>query len=78
MYGLRVYIYRTNMTCSDIVFYSRRDDGPYYRWRYEAELGRWCFSRVCLPRLTLRILRPANWKAVPVSLQAELYEHYLE
>ena len=78
MYGLRVYVNRTNMLGGDVLFYSRRDDGPYYCWRYEEELGRWCFSRVRLPRLTLRILCLTTWKAVPVSLQAELYEHYLE
>jgi DNA-directed RNA polymerase omega subunit len=78
MYGLRVYLNRTNKPCSAVMFYSRRDDGPYYCWRYEEELERWCFSRVCLPRLTLRTLRLMTWRAVPVSLQAELYDHYLE
>lgn len=59
-------------------FYSRRADGPYYRWRYEEAAGRWRFSRVSLSKFTLRVLCAARWGAVPVELQALLGEHYLE
>ena len=60
------------------VFYSRRSDGPYYRWRYEEKLGRWRFSRVHPSRLTLRTFCLASGKAVPAALQAKLDEHYTE
>jgi hypothetical protein len=60
------------------VFYSRRADGPYYRWRYEEAIGRWGFSRVRPSHLMLRALCTARWEAVPTALQARLDEHYLE
>lgn len=60
------------------VFYSRRADGPYYRWRYEDAPGRWRFSRVCLPKWVRSVLCVASWNAVPAELQARIGEHYLE
>lgn len=80
MNGLRVYVNQMNTGTpySRVVFYSRREDGPYYCWRYEEALGRWRFSRVHLSNLTLRILCVMTWKAVPDTLQAELTEHYLD
>ena len=80
MKELHVYI---NLTDAEAlgergVFYSRRSDGPYYRWRYEETLGRWRFSRVHPSRLTLRAFCVASWKAVPVALRAKLDEHYPE
>ena len=59
-------------------FYSRRADGPYYRWLYAEGLGRWHYSRVSLDRLTLRMLCVAPWDAVPAALRSRLGEHYLE
>jgi hypothetical protein len=59
-------------------FYSRRADGPYYRWVYAEGAERWCFSRVLLPRLKLQVLCVAPWDAVPAALQDRLGEHYLE
>ena len=78
--GLRVYI---NPVGVDVfgeagLFYSRRSDGPYYRWRYEKESLRWRSSRVCPSVLALRAFCAASWKAVPPALQARLDEHYLE
>lgn len=80
MNGLRVYVnpMNTSKTCSHVMFYSRRADGPYYCWHYEEAVGRWRVSRVHLSTLALRILCAMTWKAVPVTLQAELTEHYLE
>jgi hypothetical protein len=60
------------------VFYSRRADGPYYRWRYEEVVGRWRFSRVRPSHIMLRALSSARWEIVPTALQARLVEHYLE
>ena len=59
-------------------FYSRRADGPYYRWLYAEGAGGWHYSRVNLDRLTLRVLCIAPWDAVPTTLRARLGEHYLE
>lgn len=80
MRDLRVYVCSLSAGTLDMraVFYSRRADGPYYRWFYEEEVGRWHFSRVRLSKLTLRELCAASWKAVPSELQARLGEHYLE
>jgi hypothetical protein len=61
-----------------VVFYSRRADGPYYRWVYAEGAGRWLFSRVPLSRLRLRVLCVAPWNAVPAALRDRLGEHYLE
>ena len=59
-------------------FYSRRADGPYYRWLYAEGAGRWRYSRVRLDRLALRALCVARWDAVPTALRDRLGEHYLE
>jgi hypothetical protein len=80
MNGLRVYI---NPNSTDTpsrlsVFYSRREDGPYYRWRYEEGLGQWLFSRVNSYDLPPKALCIASWTAVPTALRARLSEHYLE
>jgi hypothetical protein len=59
-------------------FYSRRADGPYYRWRYVESSGRWLYSRVSLDRPARRVLCVARWDAVPTALRNRLGEHYLE
>jgi hypothetical protein len=59
-------------------FYTRRADGPFYRWLYAEGSGRWRYSRVSLDRLTLRMLCVAPWEAVPDALRSRLGEHYLE
>lgn len=80
MRELRVYIRRAVKEApgGQAVFYSRRADGPFYRWRYEETPGRWHYSRVRLSKLTLRVLSVADWEAIPTTLQARLDEHYLE
>lgn len=59
------------------VFYSRREGGPFYRWLFEEERGRWHSSRVHPHLPTLKTLCVANWKIVPPALQERLDEHYL-
>ena len=80
MRELRVYIRQAGKgaLCGQAVFYSRRADGPFYRWRYEETLGRWRFARVRPSKLTLRVLAIASWDVVPPALQDRLGEHYLE
>jgi hypothetical protein len=78
--GLRVYISppSTETFGEECVFYSRRADGPYYRWCYEQEPGRWCSTRVHLSEMSIMAFCLASWKTVPPALQARLSEHYLE
>jgi hypothetical protein len=80
MNGLRIYIdvVRADTRCGDPVFYSRRADGPYYRWSYEENRGQWHGSRVHASDLTPRELCLATWKGVPASLKTRLGEHYVE
>ena len=59
-------------------FYSRRADGPYYRWLYVEGTGRWRYSRVSLDKPAQRVLCVARWEAIPTALRTRLGEHYLE
>lgn len=59
-------------------FYTRRADGPYYRWLYAEGAGRWLYSRVSLDKPTQRELCVARWEAIPATLRKRLGEHYLE
>ena len=78
MNGLRVYI--NSETVETIsgrqVFYSRREDGPYYRWAYDEKLRRWRVGRVLTSGISPRMLALAAWKAIPVGLQKSMAEHY--
>lgn len=80
MNGLRVYFNpaEAGPHGKRRVFYSRRADGPYYRWQFEESLGQWRGARVRLTDVTLRLLSIAAWQAVPDTLQARLGGHYLE
>ena len=77
MNGLRVYIdgggneAETRQTRS--VFYSRREDGPYYRWVYDDANRQWRVRRVMKSAKTLSA---AAWKTLPVTLQRSIVEHY--
>ncbi len=80
MNGLRVYIKPNGAepAGSQKVFYSRRGNGPFYRWRYEEKAGQWRVSRVIAADFAPQSLSMASWKAVPAALQTRLGEHYLE
>ena len=80
MRDLRVYVDSVGRgsRAEATAFYSRRADGPYYRWLYAEGSGRWRYSRVSLDRPTLRVLCVAPWDAVPPALRSRLGEHYLE
>jgi len=60
------------------IFYSKRGNGPIYRWLYEERLGYWRSLRMNNSELTSRDLCNASWKSVPEKLQAQLGEHYIE
>lgn len=83
MNGLRVYINLVGPEGAATfdgprVFYTRREDGPYYRWRFEERLKIWIFSRVHASDVTQKDLSIASWTVVPTALRARLNEHYLE
>lgn len=78
MNGLRVYIKGdTAETCGGCpVFYSRREDGPYYRWSYDESLCEWQVSRVLTSGFSPKMLALAARKTFPVGLEKSLASHY--
>ena len=77
--GVRIYTAAaTIVTSGNAVFYSRRGDGPYYRWFFEETIGKWRAARVIDAAFIRQSLSLATWKTVPVALQSRLSEHYLE
>jgi len=60
------------------VFYSRRSDGPIYRWSYEHLPMQWRVSRVHASDFPSRNLCLSKWKRVPDLLQKTMTEHYQE
>lgn len=88
MSGLRVYVNSssTNLssgidgegTRADKIFYSRRGNGPIYRWLYEEKLAHWRALRMNTSDFDSHKLTNASWKSVPETLQAQLGQHYLD
>lgn len=87
--GLRIYVNppSTNLPSGnaveedikvDRIFYSRRGNGPIYRWLYEKKLAHWRALRMPSMDFNSRKLCMASWKSVPATLQAQLGEHYLD
>jgi hypothetical protein len=60
------------------VFYSRRADGPYYRWYFEQGLKQWRAARVNAVKLSAGELSLSTWRSLPGALQKSLIDHYLE
>lgn len=90
MSGLRVYVNSpsASLTSSleieednirvDKVFYSRRGNGPIYRWLYEEKLAHWRALRMHTSDFDSHKLCNASWKSVPETLQVQLGAHYLD
>ena len=78
MNGLRVYIDLKKSDTLRAVFYTRRGDGPYYRWRYEELRGQWLGSRMRAGELPVIELVSTPWKDVPTALKSSLDEHYID
>lgn len=76
--GLRIYINRTETVGGDGIFYSRRSDGPFYRWRYEETREQWRVARMHSSDFSRNELCMSNWKTVPSALQRSLIDHYPE
>lgn len=90
MSGLRVFVnspgvaeagqvgVQVNDTTPTQVFYTRRGNGPIYRWRYEEKQAHWRALRMHTSDFDSQKLAHASWKSVPVTLQAQLGAHYLD
>ena len=88
--GLRVYINAPSTSqaslvgvaadgaAGDKIFYSRRGNGPIYRWLYEEKLAHWRALRMHTSDFDTHKLSNASWKSVPETLQAQLGAHYLD
>ena len=88
--GLRVYINAPSTSQASVVgveadgaalnkiFYSRRGNGPIYRWLYEEKLAHWRALRMHTSDFDTHKLSNASWKSVPETLQAQLGAHYLD
>jgi hypothetical protein len=76
MNGLRIYITPSAAETLDggDEFYSRRLDGPYYRWWYEERAGRWRSAR--MHEFSPHELSVSAWTTVPSDLQRSLVNHY--
>jgi len=80
MHGLKIFI---DQSLSETeggfqVFYSRRSDGPVYRWAYAHLPMQWRVSRVHTSDFPPRNLSLSRWKSVPDLLQRTIIDHYQE
>jgi len=90
MSGLRVYVNSPSLSPTsgtgveedyptvNRVFYSRRGNGPIYRWLYEEKLAHWRALRMNTSDFDSHKLSNASWKSVPETLQVQLGAHYLD
>lgn len=78
MNGLRVYvnILPEERAQDSGAFYSRRDNGPFYRWTLADRT--WSASRVTSASFSSKDLSATSWKLVPAALQRSIVEHYQE
>lgn len=72
MNGLRVYMHPASASIytDATIFYSKRGNGPIYRWLYEERLGHWRSLRMNNSELTSRDLCNASWKSVPENFKS--------
>ena len=76
MNGLRVYvnILPEERAKDSGAFYSRRDNGPFYRWTLADR--NWSASRVTSATFSSKDLSATSWKLVPTALQRSIVDHY--
>jgi len=72
MNGLRIYVIGHPQDPG--AFYSRRENGPLYRWT-QAE-KQWSVARVSSSSFSAKSLSATSWKLVPAALQKSIVEHY--
>lgn len=86
MSGLRVFVNSPSAGAASAmapgnvvtVFYSRRGNGPIYRWLFEEKLAHWRALRMHISDFDTHKLANASWKSVPETLQVQLGHHYLD
>ena len=90
MSGLRVYVnppVTNDSGCDDVltvkdaskrVFYTRRGNGPIYRWLYEEAPAHWRHLRLHTSDIDVHHLAPMSLKSVPKTLMLQLSSHYLD
>ena len=76
MNGLRVYVNispeeRANDSGA---FYSRRDNGPVYRWTLANR--DWSATRVASSSFSNKDLSATSWKLIPTALRRSIVDHY--
>jgi hypothetical protein len=88
--GLRVYVKAPEVIAANEApvveqgaktiktFYSRRGNGPFYRWLYEEKLALWRSLRMNTSDFDSHKLSNTSWKSVPETLQTQLGAHYLD
>ena len=76
MNGLRVYvnILPEERAKESGAFYSRRENGPFYRWTLADR--QWSASRVSSANFSSKDLSATSWKLVPTALQRSIVDHY--
>ena len=76
MNGLRVYvnILPEERATDSGAFYSRRENGPFYRWTLADR--QWSASRVSSASFSIKDLSATSWKLVPKALQRSIVDHY--
>jgi hypothetical protein len=76
MNGLRVYvnILPEERAKDSGAFYSRRENGPFYRWTLADR--QWSASRVSSASFSSKDLSATSWKLVPTALQRSIVDHY--
>ena len=76
MNGLRVYvnILPEERAKDSGAFYSRRENGPFYRWTLADR--HWSASRVSSASFSSKDLSATSWKLVPTALQRSIVDHY--
>ncbi|MFN2533512.1 MAG: hypothetical protein ABR555_19700 [Pyrinomonadaceae bacterium] len=80
MKGLKLYTKLPVATAVPIssLFYSRRNQGPLYKWHYDHGLDGWRSRRLNDFEIELAQFCVASWQSIPESLQSKLREHYME
>ena len=78
MNGLRIFTNRLTIESHDgrAVFYSRRNDGPFYRWSYYEKRDEWQADRVVPSLISPNELFATTWKTIPEPLQRSIIEYY--
>ncbi len=78
--GVRIFTLDSEDVRSDVsqIFFSRRSEGPYYRWSFAEDQQKWRSMRVPHDQLPHLPLNAWSWRNIPHALQRSLVDHYQE